>query len=83
LLALFCVLIAAVISVSKAKGQLRLMASILVAAGFILGSLLQMVSEKRLWPGSLGVVAGVFLAWIGLRKYRRDPDGRTPSRLIL
>ena len=51
--------------------------------GFVVGGLDQIVKEDHLWPGSIGLLAGVFLVWIGLRKHRRDPEGRTPARSIL
>jgi len=83
LLALVSVPIAAVMQPSRSKGQLRLLGSMSLAAGFVVGSILQMAAESREWPASLGLAAGIFLAWVGLRKYRKDPDGRTPPADIL
>jgi hypothetical protein len=75
--------IAALTPVSRAKGRTRLAASLLVGAEFILGALSQMAKEGHLWPGILGLAAGAFLSWIGLRKYLRDPEGITPSAKML
>jgi hypothetical protein len=83
LLAVLCVLVAAVMPISKAKGQTRLAASLLVGAGFVLGALFQMTKEGHIWPGIGGLAAGAFLAWVGLRKFRRDPEGITPAAKML
>ena len=78
-----CAFIAALMPVSRSKGQTRLAVSLLVGAGFVLGALSQMAKEGHLWPGILGFAAGAFLSWIGLRKYRRDPEGITPAAKML
>ena len=81
--ALLCAFIAALMPVSRAKGQTRLAASLLVGAGFTVGALVQIEKQAHLWPGIAGLAAGVFLSWIGLRKYRRDPEGLTPAAKML
>jgi hypothetical protein len=78
-----CVVIAALTPVSRAKGRIRLAASLFIGIAFPLGALSQAIGEGKLLPSVVGFVAGVFLVWIGLRKYRRDPEGRTPSAQIL
>lgn len=76
-------LLAAIIKVSEEKGLFRLAASIAVALGLATGGAAQMVGERRIWPGCFGLVASCFLAWIGVRKFNRDPEGRTPPASIL
>lgn len=75
--------VAAFTPVSPQKGLRRLVASLLVGAAFAGGSTLQMFIERHLWPGAFGLAAGVFLVWLGLRKHKRDPDGRTPAAQML
>ncbi len=62
---------------------MRLLASLCLSGAFLFGSITQIIAENRLWPASFGLLAGLVLAWIGFRKHRRDPDGRTPSATIL
>lgn len=83
LLALTCASVAGLMRVSPRKGQIRLLASLLVAAALSFGGLAQMVSEKALWPAIFGVLAGSFLVWMGFRKYKRDPFGKTPAGKML
>ena len=83
LLGLLSALVAALKSVSRSKGKMRLLGSMLVGAAFLLGGLMQIMKESRLWPGALGLVGGIWLLWIGARKYRKDPDGETPAATIL
>ncbi len=75
--------VAAFTPVSPQKSLRRLIASLLVGAAFAVGSLLQIFTERRLWPGAFGLGAGVFLVWVGFRKRKRDPDGRTPAAQVL
>jgi hypothetical protein len=82
-LAVISVPIAAVIPNSKAKGHIRLLGSLFVGAGFGLDSLLQLTRGGRSWPGLFELIAGAFLVWLGLRKQRRDPEGKTPADSIL
>ena len=82
-MAVLCVLVAAVLPVSVAKGRIRLLGSLSVGAGFAVMSLTQIVNENRLWPTAVLLFGGIFLIWVGLRKYRRDPEGKTPARSIL
>jgi len=80
-LAVMCVLVAALTPVSRAKGRLRLAGSLSIGAVFFIGSVPQIFAVG--WPAVIGTFCGVFLAWVGLRKYRRDPEGRSPSAQIL
>ena len=82
LLAVLCVAVAAVIPISRTKGQVRLAGSLLAGAAFVVGSLLPMAGGK-LWQRSVGVAMGALLAWFGLREYRRDSEGRTPAATVL
>jgi hypothetical protein len=83
LIAVICVLIAALTPVSKAKGQIRLLGSLFVGAGFGLDSLFQLTRGNEPWPRLLQLMAGVVLVWLGFRKHRRDPEGGTPAASIL
>lgn len=83
LLGLVFALSAALTEVSSRKGLLRLSASAMVALGFAVGAVSQVINEKRLWPGCLGLGVSCFLAWIGFRKFKRDPEGRTPAASML
>ena len=78
LLAVLCVAVAAVLPISRTKGQVRLAGSLSLGAAFAVGSLLSTTGQS--WQRGVGVVMGAFLAWIGLRKDRRDPDGKTSAR---
>ena len=80
LLAVACVVIAALTPVSRRKGQLRLAGSISIGILFLLSSAL---SHALIKQKVFGAVAGAFLIWVGWRKYRLDPQGRTPSAKIL
>jgi hypothetical protein len=83
LLAVLCVVIAALTPVSRFKGQVRLLGSLLAGVAFCTGSVVQIAQEHRQWPGlSLSALGGC-LIWFGLRKYSRDPEGKTPSASIL
>lgn len=82
-LGLIFAIVASLTPVSKQKGLLRLVASLLVACAFWEAATIQMLGEHRLWPGAFGIGAGAFLAWIGYRKYKRDPEGRTPPAQML
>jgi uncharacterized membrane protein YgdD (TMEM256/DUF423 family) len=83
LLGLACLLVAGLTQVSPRKGWARLSASLLVGAAFVAGSISQMVKQHRIWPGAVGLGGGVFLAYVGLRKHERDPDGKTPAASML
>jgi hypothetical protein len=71
LFALLCIVVAAVMPISSAKGKTRLAGSLSVCLAFVLGALFQITHEGHLWPGIVGLLAGAFLAWAGLRKFRR------------
>jgi hypothetical protein len=83
LLGLIFAAVASLTPISPRKGLLRLIASGLVGAAFVEGSIVQMFGEHRLWPAAFGIGAGAFLAWIGYRKYKRDPDGHTAAAQML
>ncbi|MBB6143466.1 hypothetical protein HNQ77_001410 [Silvibacterium bohemicum] len=82
-LAILCVVAAAFQPSSRFKGRTRLLGSLCVGAALCLGPLPQIIKSGRLWPGILGVIFGIFLGWLGLRKYRRDPEGHTLAAAIL
>ncbi len=83
LIAFMCILIAALIPASKAKGQVRLLGSLFVGTGFCLDSLLHLMEGTESLQRSIELLAGAMLIWLGSRKYRRDPEGRTPPASIL
>jgi len=76
-------LVAALRPVSRFKGQARLFSSLLVGGAFFIGGFTQIRQSAQLWPGSFGVLAGLWLAWIGWRKFERDPDGKTSASKML
>jgi hypothetical protein len=78
-----CGVIAALIPISRIKGQLRLAGSLLIGIAFCIGALSQGVAEHNLRLSVAGFLCGGFLVWLGLRKYRRDPEGRTRASQIL
>ena len=80
-LAVICVAAAAILPMSRTKGQVRLAGSLSIGAAFAAGSLLSTTGQS--WQHGVGVAMGASLAWIGLRKYRRDPDGKTSNYSIL
>jgi threonine/homoserine/homoserine lactone efflux protein len=75
--------LAALTQVSPKKGKRRLVASLSVSLAFAEGGVAQVIAQHHLWPGVLGLCGGVFLAWIGFRKQKRDPDGHTPAAQML
>jgi hypothetical protein len=83
LLALVTVIAAALMPISLRKGKTRLYGSLFVSAAFLTASISQMVEARRLWPEAILLVGASFLAWLGIRKYRRAPEGRTRSAQIL
>jgi hypothetical protein len=78
-----CGVIAALTPVSRAKGRIRLAGSLFVGTAILLAALSQAIAEGKLRLGVAGLLGAAFLVWVGLRKYRRDPEGRTPSAQIL
>jgi hypothetical protein len=82
-LAVICVLIAALVPVSKAKGLVRLLGSLFVGAGFSFDSLLQLTRGNEAWQRLFELMVSALLVWLGFRKHRRDPEGRTPAASIL
>jgi uncharacterized membrane protein len=80
LIAFLCVIVAAMAPVSKLKGQARLLASLSLGSGFVVNCLVQ---RFAIWQLLLGLTAGALLILLGLRKYRRDPQGKTPVATIL
>jgi hypothetical protein len=83
LIGLACALIATLMPVATPKGRIRLASSLAVGLGFIIGAIGQVVEEGNIWPGGLGFVVGIFLSWIGVRKYHRDPKGKTRANQML
>lgn len=81
--AVCCGVIAALTPVSRTKGRLRVAGSLLIGMAISFGALSQGVAEGNLWLGLVGFLCGVCLVWLGLRKYRRDPEGRTRASQIL
>jgi hypothetical protein len=80
--AVLCVVVAALLPVSKAKGWTRLSGSLSLGTGLAMG-LLQAAPEGHLWQRFMGLVLVLILMWVGVRKHKRDPEGRTPSAQIL
>jgi hypothetical protein len=63
------------------KGQVRLLGSLFVGAGFGLDSLLQLTGRNGARPRLVELMASALLVWLGLRKHRKDPEaGRLPLR---
>lgn len=83
LFGLMCALVAAFTPLSSLKGRLRLLGSLFVGTAFTVGGLFQTMNEQRLGPGGFGVVFGIFLIWIGVRKHKRDPNGASPAAQML
>ena len=81
--AVFCALAGALIPRSRAKGRLRLLGSLLIGCAFPVMALSQAVAQHKALLIVVGLVCGSFLVWVGFRKYRRDPEGRTPPAQIL
>jgi len=75
--------IAAITPISRLKGRLRLAGSCLAGSGIFIEGLTPITRERLIFRSMLCLGAGVFLIWVGLRKYRRDPEGRTQPRQIL
>jgi sulfite exporter TauE/SafE len=71
------------IPTSRLKGRVRLASSLLVGAAFPVMAISQGVMQRKPLLSVVELIAGAFLVWLGLRKYRRDPEGRTPSAQIL
>lgn len=83
LCAVLCVFIAALVPASHKKGRIRLAGSLFIGAAFPVATSAQSLIERKLLPLLVGLIVGSFLAWIGWRKYRRDPQGKTPAAQIL
>jgi hypothetical protein len=75
-------LIALAIPISKIKGIMRLIGSFTVGAGFCSASY-AILKQGLVVQGTLIITFGLLLLWLGLRKYQRDPEGRTPAASIL
>lgn len=82
LLGIFCAVIAALRPVSRVKGQVRLLASLFGGAGVSVDSLAWIAKANLVWPAAIELVIGLYLIWIGLRTYRKDPEGKTPTTSI-
>jgi len=78
-----CGVIAAFTPISRLKGRARLAGSLFVGIAIPLGALSEAIAHRNIVTAVIGLTAGVFLVWVGMRKYRRDPEGRTPSAQIL
>jgi hypothetical protein len=83
ILTLACGVIGALTPVSRAKGRIRLAGSLIIGIAIPLGAIAQAVQEGRLRLGVGGILGGTFLVFVGLRKYHRDPEGRTPPAQLL
>ena len=83
LLAVACVLVQALMPVSRTKGNTRLAGSILLGGGLSAESLIQMASQHGFWPEVILLPMGGVLIWLGVRKRSRDPEGKTPPAAIL
>ncbi len=82
-LAILCLIVAALVPVSRAKAYARLLGSLCVGTGFVIDSVLQVVNAGGSWPRYFEGIAGALLLWVGLRKFGRDREGRTPAARIL
>jgi hypothetical protein len=82
-LGVLCVLIAALLPVSRRKAKVRLLASLAVGLGFCLESVSVTLppSEPR-WHLALLFGFGIFLVYCGILKFRRDPLGQRPARSL-
>lgn len=78
-----CVMLAALTSISSAKGRIRLVGSVFIGLAIVLSGLSKAIGEGKPQLGVFGLLGGILLMWLGLRKYRRDPEGRTPPARIL
>jgi hypothetical protein len=83
MLGLLCALIAALQGISRSKGKARLLSSFSIAGGLFISGVLQIPIDRKPWPGDLLPLAGIFLAWIGWRKFERDPNGKKPASKML
>lgn len=81
--AFVCVVVQALMPVSRWKGNVRFAGSLLVGVVFGAEALLQIAFRHRLWPEVLLLLMGGLLIWVGVRKRNRDPEGRTPPAAIL
>jgi hypothetical protein len=82
-LALVCVVVQALMPVSRGKSNVRFTGSLLVGIVFGAEALLQIAFRYRLWPEVLLLLMGGLLIWVGARKRNRDPEGRTPPAATL
>lgn len=82
-LAALSVPIAAMIPKSQLKRRFRLAGSLLLGIGLVVASVGEMIQSGRLLPEGILTAGGVFLVYVGVRKYRRDPEGRTAPAQIL
>lgn len=83
ILAAMSVPVAMVMRRSRAKGRCRLAGSFLLGLAFISAFPSALRDAPHLWQALLLPLAGLILIWLGVRKYRRDPEGRTPPAEIL
>lgn len=77
ILAVIAALAALPLAPSPAKGRMRLFASLFVGAAFVIGSMYDISSGRRLWVRGLIVAVAANVIWSGLKKYRTDPLGQT------
>jgi hypothetical protein len=68
---------------SRAKGKTRLAGSLLLGAVLVLISVFQVVAGDCRWQEGILLLGGVGLAYLGVRRYRKDPEARTPAAQIL
>jgi hypothetical protein len=80
LLAVVCVLVQALMPVSRTKGTTHLAGSTLLGGGLCAQSLIQMASQHGFWAKVILLPMGGVLIWLGVRKHSRDPEGRTPPQ---
>ena len=83
ILAAISVPIAMLMPRSRAKGKMRLAGSVLLGLGFIWVVPTAFNGVLPVWRAAPFPVAGLVFIWLGIRKYRRDPEGRTPPAQIL
>jgi len=83
ILGLISSLVAAFLRESAAKGRARLLGAVTVGISWTLYFLVGGTREHLLGAQFIGVFGGVFLIWLGIRKQRRDPLGKTRAAQIL
>lgn len=75
-LAAIAALVALPLAPSPTKGRMRLFSSLFVGAAFVIGSMYDISSGRRLWVRGLIVAVAANVIWSGFKKHRTDPLGQ-------